>query len=161
LADIALCYERSDIYLAETIAGLLGQRGYSVFWDRELYRDREFDRAASLELELASAILVLWSASSVASPLVSAEAGRAAERGRLVAAVVGRTPVPFRFRATRTIDLVEWCSNGDPVAFGDAVEALGVLVRDGAQLKPRQPITPLYQGPNGSSSRAAGGSTPS
>jgi len=75
----------------------LGKAGWSVWYDREIPAHRPFAEVIQTELELAKAVIVLWSEASAASEWVRSEANRARELHKLVQVRLDdvRLPMPF------------------------------------------------------------------
>ncbi|HXU83515.1 MAG TPA: toll/interleukin-1 receptor domain-containing protein, partial [Polyangia bacterium] len=78
--DIFLSYSNQDRLWATGFAQVLGQRGWSVFWDRRIPFGRTFDRVIEDELDKAGCVVVLWSRNSVKSDWVRTEAAEGARR---------------------------------------------------------------------------------
>ena len=75
---IFLSYSRNDKPLASEIVELLQSKSLMVWWDDLLEGGERFHEAIEHNLERSTAVVVLWSASSVKSHWVRDEA----ERGR-------------------------------------------------------------------------------
>jgi tetratricopeptide (TPR) repeat protein len=74
LSDIFLSYGHSDVVTARRFAEGLERAGFSVWWDATLHSGDSFDAAIEAALRGARAVVVLWSAASVQSRWVRAEA---------------------------------------------------------------------------------------
>lgn len=111
MSDVFLSYASEDRERAAQLAHALGQQGWSVWWDRKIIAGQAFDQAIERELEAARAVVVLWSAHSIASEWVKNEAAVAAERGLLVPALIDSVKLPLEFRRKQTVDLVGWQGN--------------------------------------------------
>jgi TolB-like protein len=81
-------------------------------WDQSLDAGEAFDHATEKALEQAGAVVVLWSARSVESRWVRAEATQADRAGKLVPVEIGPCKRPIMFELTQTADLARWA--GDP-----------------------------------------------
>lgn len=115
MSDVFLSYASEDRERAGQLATALGQQGWSVWWDRKIIAGQAFDQAIERELDAARAVVVLWSAHSIASEWVKNEAAVAAERGVLVPALIDSVKLPLEFRRKQTADLVGWQGDGaDP-----------------------------------------------
>lgn len=113
MADVFLSYAREDLRVAHAIARLLQDRGWSVWWDRELVPGSSFDEVIERELTNAAAVLVVWSAKSVASHWVRSEANAAVERGAMIPVLIETTKLPLRFSMVQAVDLTTWKGNAD------------------------------------------------
>lgn len=112
MSDVFLSYASEDRERAGQLANALGQQGWSVWWDRKIIAGQAFDQAIERELDAARAVVVLWSAHSIASEWVKNEAAVAAERGVLVPALIDSVKLPLEFRRKQTADLVGWQGDG-------------------------------------------------
>ena len=108
MADVFISYASEDRDRAAKLASALGERGWSVWWDRKIVAGQAFDHAIERELETARSVVALWSIHSVASEWVKNEASVASERGVLVPALIDRVKLPLEFRRKQTADLISW-----------------------------------------------------
>ena len=108
MADVFLSYAREDRACAQSLATALLTRGFSVWWDRQIPVGTSFADAIEAELDAASAVVVLWSESSVKSEWVQAEASEAARRKVLLPIRIQNVRPPLEFRRLQTADLFEW-----------------------------------------------------
>lgn len=129
MADIFISYARADRAAADRIAARLEGRGFSVWYDRGLTAGDTVDRAIERELAAARCVLVLWSAASVASDEVLAEA-REGLRRRIVTPVrIAAVEPPYRFRIVQYEDLSDWDGDPDAEAFQRALIRITALTR--------------------------------
>lgn len=140
MADVFISYAREDHHLAQQVARHLGERGWSVWWDRELIPGNQFDEVIERELAGAAAVVVIWSAVSVRSPWVRSEASAAVDRGVLIPVLAERTEVPLRFRNVQAVDLIGWDPRGDDARLEGI--AVGVMALAGPPVPPRQLLSP-------------------
>src|SRR5512145_1163118 len=108
MTDVFISYANEDRDRAARLADALGERGWSVWWDRRIIAGQAFDHAIERELESAKCVVVLWSKHSVASEWVKNEAAVAAERGVLVPASIDNVRLPLEFRRRQAADLTDW-----------------------------------------------------
>ena len=97
--DIFLSYAREDEARARELATALDQRGYSVFWDREIPPGRTWHSYIGEALANARCVVVAWSRHSIASQWVLDEASEGKDRHVLVPVLLEPVPPPFGFRA--------------------------------------------------------------
>jgi uncharacterized protein YaaW (UPF0174 family) len=88
MADVFISYQKANRSDAERLAEELKARGFSVWWDSELYAGYKFPQAIVDELDKAKAVIVLWSDSAVTSDWVRSEAERARTQRKIIAAHV-------------------------------------------------------------------------
>ena len=122
MARVFLSYARDDAELAKRLAGLLGDAGHDVWWDREIQGGSRFSNEIDKALQDAEAVLVLWTAASIKSAWVQDEAAEGRDSGRLVPLVLDGIRPPLGFRQYQSIELGNWNGDSEP-------EQLDVLLR--------------------------------
>jgi len=146
LADIFISYAHGDVATAGRFAESFEREGFSVWWDASLRSGDTFDATIEAALRSAKVVVVLWSANSVQSRWVRAEATLADRNKTLMPVMIELCERPIIFELTHAADLSHW--NGDP---NDAVwrSYLSGLRRfieaggpsPGSTAENRQPIT--------------------
>ena len=128
MADVFVSYARHDKARVAPLVAAIEASGWSVWWDPEICPGQEFDRQIVAELKIASAVLVVWTPSSVESRWVRGEAREGAERGVLVPVRFERAEMPIDVRTFHTTDLDDW--GGDPQSpqAQEVLRALGAIV---------------------------------
>src|SRR6204780_2990467 len=112
LADIFLSYAHGDVATAGRFAESFEREGFSVWWDASLRSGDAFDATIEAALRSAKAVVVLWSAISVQSRWVRAEATLAERNKTLMPVMIELCDRPIMFELMHTTDLSNW--NGDP-----------------------------------------------
>lgn len=105
MADIFISYSKADRLLVEQLSAYLEAEGWSVWWDRSLSGGDTYRDEIMKELARARAVIAVWSASSVKSDWVRAEAGRAKADGKLIpvkAHDVSYSDIPLPFGEMHT-----------------------------------------------------------
>jgi TolB-like protein len=135
-------YSRTDQPRALPVIDLLEANGFDVWWDGRLEGGENFLQTTEAALEGADCVVVLWSATSVASAWVRDEAQRGRERGCLVPLTIDGTMAPLGFRQVQMLDVSGW--NGAP----DASEAARILVavraKTGGSSPAPAPVSPAF-----------------
>lgn len=109
MSGIFISYASEDRDRARILAHALEQRGWPVWWDREIPLGKAFDEVIEEELGHAQCVLVLWSTVSVESRWVRAEASAAAARGILIPVLLEEdVAIPLQFRLLHAADLSDW-----------------------------------------------------
>ena len=112
MPDIFLSYNREDQARAKLFADGFERAGLEVWWDTTLHAGEAYDEVTEKALNEAKAVVVLWSARSVASRWVRAEATQADRNKTLVPAMIEPCNRPIMFELTHTAELSLW--HGDP-----------------------------------------------
>lgn len=142
MSDVFLSYASEDRERAAQLAHALDQQGWSVWWDRKIIAGQAFDQAIERELEAARAVVVLWSAHSIASEWVKNEAAVAAERGVLVPALIDSVKLPLEFRRKQTVDLVGWQGDESHPGFLGLCEGVAHAMGSEAPASRPPPVAP-------------------
>ena len=125
MADVFVSYARSDKARVAPLVAAIEAQGWSVWWDPEIMPGQEFDSRIAAELEIATAVLVVWTPTSVKSRWVRGEAREAAERGILVPVRFEGTRLPIDVRAFHTTDLDD---SGDSTQVQELLRALDAMI---------------------------------
>lgn len=152
--DVFLSYSREDQVVARRFAEALKLEGFMVWWDQALSTGEAYDAVTEEALDGARAVVVLWSATSVKSRWVRAEATTADRNGVLMPAMIGACRRPVMFELTQTAELQQWQGDrNDPswrafvadlkrlVLRGQPPEAAALLERAAGQA-PGVPVPP-------------------
>ena len=129
MADIFISYARSDRARVAPLVAAIEARGWSVWWDPAIAAGQQFDDQIDAELQAASAVLVVWTATSVASRWVRGEARDAAERGILVPVRFDDARLPIDVRAIQTTDLDKWGEDPASAPFQDLLRSLESVIK--------------------------------
>lgn len=124
MARVFLSYARDDVEIAKQLAGLIGEAGHQVWWDREISGGTHFSSEIDKALQEAHAVLVLWTEASIKSAWVQDEAAEGRDSGRLVPAVLNGARPPLGFRQYQSIELGQWAGEGQPHHFDALLKAI-------------------------------------
>ncbi len=113
VTNIFLSYNREDQALAKLFAEGFAALGFDVWWDNTLRAGEAYDEVTEAALRSAKAVVVLWSARSVMSRWVRAEATVALRNGTLVPCMIEACDRPIMFELTQTSDLSGWTGATD------------------------------------------------
>jgi formylglycine-generating enzyme required for sulfatase activity len=114
MAEIFISYKSERRKAAEHLAAVLGFYGYSVWFDYQLVKGRDFGLQIGREIREAKAVVVLWCSLSVGSPWVVDEADLARKLGILVPAKMEDCELPVGFRRQDYFDMSSW--DGGPLS---------------------------------------------
>lgn len=100
MADIFISYSKTDRAVAAALANELRSAGYSVWWDADLAPGEVSNDVIRRRIFATKATIVVWSATSIRSQWVNAEATLANQLGKLISVRVGSLsdvdiPLPF------------------------------------------------------------------
>lgn len=107
-AAVFVSYSRDDQKRAIPVIDALKKAGFSVWWDGLIGGGERFLHTTEAALEGARAVVVLWSARSVASHWVRDEATRGRDRHCLVPLSLDGSEPPLGFRQFQVIDFSKW-----------------------------------------------------
>jgi hypothetical protein len=138
MSDIFVSYARADKEKAELLANAFSQKGWSVWWDREIPPGKSFDETIENALSSARCVVVLWSKTSVSSRWVKTEAAEGAERGILVPALINNVKIPLEFKRIEAADLSDWQGDSSHREFDQLMRIVAGLVDGSAPVQPRQ-----------------------
>ncbi|MDJ0739180.1 MAG: toll/interleukin-1 receptor domain-containing protein [Gammaproteobacteria bacterium] len=137
MSQVFISYASSDRETARSLAALLEQQGWSVWWDRHIPPGRSFDDVIEAAIDAAGCVVVLWSRAAVASDWVKAEAEEGLRRGILVPAMIEAVRIPLGYRRIQAADLSDWNSDAPTEGTGDLLRAVAdTLVPDGGRRPP-------------------------
>jgi hypothetical protein len=118
MVRIFISYASEDRQSAERLAHVLAQNGFAVWWDRKIPLGSSFDQVIEENLAQADCVLVLWTASSVQSRWVRAEASEAAAREVLIPVLMEpELRIPLEFRLLQAANLADWSGDTQHVEF--------------------------------------------
>lgn len=112
--DVFVSYAREEKKLVSIVVARLESRGFQVWWDDGIQTGAQWESVLRRQLELARAVVVLWSPLSSVSEWVRTEAAFAREKGNLIPVFLRRCRLPSGFGEIQTSDLSEWA--GDPAS---------------------------------------------
>ena len=128
MADVFVSYSRNDKARVSPLVAAIKAKGWSVWWDPSIAAGQQFDDQIEAELQGASAVLVVWTPTSVASRWVRGEARDAAERDILVPVRFDNARLPIDARAIQTTDLDDWGEDPASAPFQDLLRSLGAVI---------------------------------
>ena len=108
MSDVFVSYARDDRDRVEPLVRLLEARGWQVWWDREILPGSRFEQIIDEAIVNARCVIVVWTANSVKSDWVNAEAGDGLERGILVPVMFESVRLPLAFRRWQAARLIGW-----------------------------------------------------
>ena len=148
MSEIFISYARADKEKAELLANAFSQKGWSVWWDREIPPGKSFDETIENALSSARCVVVLWSKNSVSSRWVKTEAAEGAERGILVPALIENVKIPLEFKRIEAADLADWRGDSSHREFDELLRTVASMM-DGNTPQPRRiPIVSAVRSPN-------------
>jgi uncharacterized membrane protein YhaH (DUF805 family) len=134
--DVFLSYAREDLAAVKWLVGAIEAEGLSVFWDRHIQLGQQWSDVLEAALRDARAVVVVWSATSVKSTWVKAEATEAMAQGKLVPLRIDDAAIPMPFGQVQTADVsVSRPLFEQGVSIAAAIAGLGDV--DGASIRTR------------------------
>ena len=129
MADIFLSYSREDIDRVRPLVLALEKDGFSVWWDGTISPGEKFEETIDREIQVASSVLVVWSAVSVDSQWVKNEALEGMDRDVLVPVMVDSVRLPVAFKQHQAADFTRWPDSIEQDQYQGLVDKLHQLVR--------------------------------
>jgi TIR domain-containing protein len=128
MADVFISYSQKAPEPTKVLAEALQVKGYDLWWDQRLAAGDAFDDVIQDQLEDAKAVIVIWTAASVASKYVRREVGIALAWDKLIPVRVTdllSTEIPAPFQMLHTGEVA------DIQSIEDALQKKGI--------RPQQP----------------------
>jgi hypothetical protein len=134
MSPVFLSYKRvDDAARAKVVRARLEALGLDIFQDVDMSAGEFFPTILNKRIRAATAVLVLWSKSSIDSHWVVSEAQKGLEQAKLVAVAFDRDitrEMPMPFNGIQTPDLSDWIETGskaDHDGWRSVLKALGGL----------------------------------
>jgi adenylate cyclase len=127
MSDIFVSYARTDEPQAGRVSRALRALGYEVWRDDELPAHRAYADVIEERLNLAKAVVVLWSAEAARSQWVRAEADTARSAGTLVQAILDDHIPPLPFNQIQCADLRDWDGSAETSGWRKLVASVTAL----------------------------------
>jgi len=138
--EIFISYSRHDSDAANALADTLSQAGLSVWLDRNAIQEGDaFDTQIEEAIAQTSVVVVIWSAHSVKSHWVRAEAAYALGKRKLLPISVDQSDPPLQFMQIQTIDFRYWDRTSKHHAFQQLAGALAKRLEASAASPDAQP----------------------
>jgi hypothetical protein len=138
--EVFISYSRHDSDAANALAGTLSKAGLSVWLDRNAIQEGDaFDTQIEEAIAQTSVVIVIWSAHSVKSHWVRAEAAYALGKHKLLPISVDQSELPLQFMQIQTIDFRYWDRTSKHHAFQQLAGALARRLEASAASPDAQP----------------------
>ncbi len=138
MTDIFLSYKREDRVHAKAIAEFLVAEGYDVWWDIELLPGDQFADEINAVLQIARAVVVLWTPEATSSSWVKSEAMLGLRRNNLVPVMLRESQVPVPFNSIQTLDLTGWSREPQDPALQVLLAAIGRQLGESRRRSPKR-----------------------
>jgi adenylate cyclase len=142
MADVFISYARQTASIAARVADTLRAAGRSVWLDEQLTAHRAYADEIAEQLDLARAVIAIWSEEAVKSQWVRSEAERARLKHKLVQLRVDSAQLPMPFDQIQCIDLAGWSGNENAVPWQRLLVGVAVLVGDAKEPSSQQRPSP-------------------
>lgn len=128
MVDVFISYKSERRAAAEHLAKTLRHHGFTVWFDYELVKGRDFGLQIDAKVRLAKAVVVLWCSLSVKSRWVHEEVDLAQELGTLTPVKIEACDLPVGNRRVDYVDLSGWDGSPRSPALDDLLETIGQRV---------------------------------
>lgn len=112
--DVFISYSRDDRDRIAPLAEVLRSDNRSIWWDHQIPPGSPFRHVIAEALHAATAVVVVWSETSVTKDFVTDEADEGNRRGVLVPTRIDAVDPPLGFRQLHYADLVGWEGGDHP-----------------------------------------------
>ena len=127
MSDVFISYARSTAAQAQQVAEALRSLGHNVWRDDEIPAHRAFAEVIEERLQLAKAVVVLWSADAAKSEWVRSEAERARADHKLVQLTIDSAKLPMPFDQIQCADLANWSGELEAPGWRKVVASIAAL----------------------------------
>ena len=125
---VFVSYARPDEKAARAVIAILEDAGFKVWWDDLIAGGERFGAQISDKLEGARAVVVLWSANSIASHWVQDEASLGRDKNCLVPLSLDGSAPPLGFRQFQSLDISRGGMKASNPAMKRAVKAAAEIM---------------------------------
>lgn len=144
MADVFVSYARDDRDRVAPLVEAIVANGWSVWWDQEIGPGAAFRRVIEDELAAARCVVVVWTANSVESDWVNAEASEGLARRVLVPVRFEDIRIPLVFRQTQACDLFGWPRRRDDASLNRLLAAIAAGLGDPPPTRIEAPTTARF-----------------
>ena len=138
MPQVFVSYARSDKRQVAKLVAALHRAGFDPWWDDEISAGASWEQTIEQALGEAGAVIVCWSAASIASENVRSEARVARARGVLLQLFLDECDPPLFFGERQGIDLARWNGSIRHQQFNRLEEALRAILDSPPSPAPRQ-----------------------
>lgn len=108
MSDIFISYKKEDAGRVVRIVEALRAEGFSVWWDHGITPGAQWDQTIQQQLDMAKAVVAVWSSLSRDAPWVKEESAVGKNRGILVPVRIDDVEPPLGFGLIQAVDLISW-----------------------------------------------------
>ncbi|HMS82477.1 MAG TPA: TIR domain-containing protein [Nitrospira sp.] len=128
MSDSFISYASEDKSRVQALARALGQKGWSVWWDRRIPVGRSYAEVIEEALDASKAVVVVWTTTSVKSQWVKNEALEGLNRRVLFPVMLEAVKIPLEFRHVQAARLMDWQPEKEHAGFEQFIHDLtGVI----------------------------------
>jgi TolB-like protein len=136
--QVFVSYARADRRLVARLVTALRRARFEPWWDYDIAAGESWEQTIERALDQADAVIVCWSAASVASENVRSEARVARTRGRLLQIFLEPCDPPLFFGERQGIDLTDWNGSVRHPQFDRLEQALRAIIESPPSAQPAQ-----------------------
>ena len=103
--DVFMSYAREDAMAVRSLVSAFEAEGHTVFWDRHIQPGQHWSDVLENAMRESRVVVVVWSAASVTSAWVKAEATEAMAQRKLVPVRIDSATIPMPFGQVQTADI--------------------------------------------------------
>lgn len=127
MVDVFISYSRHDAGKVALLARMVEAEGYKVWWDADLPPHQSYGDVITSKIATARAAIVVWSAASVQSEWVRAEADMARNQKKLIQTSLDTVMPPLPFNQIQYAGIGDWQGEADHLGWRKVKASLSEL----------------------------------
>lgn len=140
MVDVFISYARSNQEIVRRLAEAVTRLGYVVWWDAELPPHLSYSEVITEKVGQAKAVIVVWSAASIGSEWVRAEADLARNQKKLIQTAIDDSMPPMPFNQIQFASLAGWNGEDDHPGWNKVKGSLTALCGAGTDIRTAFPM---------------------
>lgn len=140
MVDVFISYARSNQEIVRRLADAVTRLGYVVWWDAELPPHLSYSDVITEKVGQAKAAIVVWSAASIGSEWVRAEADLARNQKKLIQTAIDESMPPMPFNQIQFASLAGWNGEDDHSGWNKVKGSLTALCGAGIDIRTAFPM---------------------
>ncbi|MFT7214335.1 MAG: tetratricopeptide (TPR) repeat protein [Granulosicoccus sp.] len=146
MVEIFVSYSREDRERVAPFVELLIDKGFSVWWDRDIHPGDSFEESIDKHILEAQCVVVMWSQHSVNSRWVKNEALEGMDRNILIPILLDDVRIPVAFKQAQSADFRGWPETFNEFELTTLLSSLHKIL-DKAPETTKRVVSPPFKAP--------------